>query len=363
MGSAAKADRVARAFLRALWVALVFLLAMPSPAQEPKPTEADWVARNFQFRSGQQLPELKLHYLTLGKPERDSAGHIRNAVLLLHATGSSCQPFLTGGFLGVLFLPGQPLDASRYYVIMPDGIGHGESSKPSDGLRARFPRYDYDDMVRAQYLLVRDGLGVDHLRLVAGMEMGGMQTWLWGERYPDFMDALMPLGSAPAPLAGRARIFRDMVVDSIRGDPGWNGGDYKSQPRGLLAAQYAIFLMTWSPLQLQQLAPTSDIADARFQDLRKRFLRTGDANDLLYQYDASRNYDPGPGLGQIRARVLAVNAADDELNPPELAVERQVKPIGNARFVLIPAGPETRGAASYMRARLWRDYVPQLLAR
>ena len=349
------------------WTAALLLpyLLVPCGAQdEPQPTEADWIARDFAFGTGDRLAELKLHYITLGKPERDAAGRVRNAVLILHGTGSSCQPFLTGGFLGALFLKGQPLDASKYYIVLPDGIGHGESSKPSDGLRARFPYYDYDDMVRAQYLLVHDGLGVDHLRLVLGMEMGGMQTWLWGEKYPGFMDALMPLGSAPVQIGGRSRIFRDMVIDSIRGDPGWNGGDYKAQPRGLLMAQYLVFLMTWSPAQLQQFAPAGDIADARFQDFRKRAMRTGDANDMLYQYEASRNYDPAPSLEKIDAPLLAVNSADDELNPPELGIlEREIKRVPKGRYGLIPTSTETRGQATYMRARVWREYLLELLKR
>jgi homoserine O-acetyltransferase len=343
--------------------AMVSLLALACWAQdEPRPLEGDWVARNFTFGSGETLPELRLHYITLGTPQRDAAGRIRNAVLILHDTGSSSQPFLTGGFLGVLFLKGQPLDASKYYLILPDAIGHGESSKPSDGLHAKFPHYDDGDMVRAQYLLVHDGLNADHLRLVMGAGMGGMQTWLWGERYPDFMDALMPLASAPAQTAGRHRIFRDLVVDSIRTDPAWKDGEYTSPPRGLLAAQFAQFLMTTSPGQLQQLMPTSDVADAQFQTLKKRFLRTVDANDMLYQYDASRNYDPGPALDRIKAPLFAVNSGDDELNPPELGIlEREIQRVAKGRYILIPASEETRGHATAMRARVWREYLSELL--
>jgi len=329
---------------------------------EPQPSEADWVTRKFAFGAGESLPELRLHYITLGTPLRDAVGRIRNAVLILHDTGSSAQPFLAGGFLGVLFLKGQPLDASKYYIILPDAIGHGESSKPSDGLHARFPHYDDGDMVRAQYLLVHDGLKVEHLRLVIGIGMGGIETWLWGERYPDFMDALMPLACAPAQIAGRHRIFRDMVVDSIRTDPAWKEGEYTAPPRGLLAAQFAQFLMTTSPGQLQQLMPTSDVADAQFQALKKRFLRTVDANDMLYQYDASRNDDPGPDLEKIRAPLYAVNSADDELNPPELGtLEREIKRVAKGRYILIPTGEETRGHATAMRARVWRDYLSELL--
>jgi homoserine O-acetyltransferase len=342
---------------------LLSLLAMACWGQdEPRHSEADWVARNFRFGSGETLPELRLHYITLGTPQRDAAGRIRNAVLILHDTGSSAQPFLTGGFLGVLFLKGQPLDASKYYIILPDAIGHGDSSKPSDGLHARFPHYDDGDMVRAQYLLVHDGLKAEHLRLAMGIGMGGMQTWLWGQQYADFMDALMPLASAPAQMAGRQRIFRDLVVDSIRSDPGWKDGEYTSPPRGLLAAQFAQFLMTTSPGQLQQLMPTSDGADAQFQTLKRRFLRTVDANDMLYQYDASRNYDAAPGLEKIGAPLFAVNSADDELNPPELGIlERAIQRVAKGRYILIPASGETRGHATASRARLWRDYLSELM--
>jgi homoserine O-acetyltransferase len=343
---------------------LLSLLALVCRAQEePTPVEGNWIVPNFIFGAGEKLAELRLHYITLGTPQRDGAGHIRNAVLILHDSASGSQPFLTGGFLGVLFLKDQPLDATKYYIILPDAIGHGESSKPSDGLHARFPHYDYDDMVRAQYLLVHDGLQVDRLRLVLGTGMGGMHTWLWGEEYPDFMGALMPLSSAPAQIAGRHRLFRDMVVDSIKTDPAWKDGEYTSPPRGLLAAQFAQFLMTTSPLQLQQYFPTGDVADAQFQVLKKRFLRIADANDMLYQYEASRNYDPGPGLEKIQAPLFAVNFADDELNPPELGIlEREIRRVAKGRYVLIPAGQETRGHATGLRARVWRNYLIELLA-
>jgi homoserine O-acetyltransferase len=329
--------------------------------QDPIPAEDTWVVRDFAFRSGERLPELKLHYLTMGKPRRDAAGHVTNAVLLLHATGASSAPFLTSGFLGALFLQGQALDAERYFLILPDGIGHGESSKPSDGLHANFPAYDYDDMVTAQYRLVREHLNIDHLKLVLGTEMGGMQTWLWGERYPDFMDALLPMGSAPAPISGRQRIYRDMVIDAIQSDPAWNGGEYTAPPRGLLAAQFTMYLMTQSARQLERSAPTPDIADAQFQAWRRRALRLTDANDLLYQFHASKNYDPAQ-IEKIRAKVLAINFADDELNPHDLGiVEAAIRRIPKARYVLIPSSDETRGSATALRARVWREHLPELL--
>lgn len=327
------------------------------------PTEANWTARDFTFGTGDRMAELRLHYITLGKPVRNTAGRVTNAVLILHDTGSSSQPFLASGFLGVLFLAGQPLDAEKYYLIFPDAIGHGESSKPSDGQHAHFPHYDYGDMVSAQYRLVREGLGVDHLRLIAGIGMGGMQAWQWGERYPEFMDALLPLNCSPAQIAGRERIFRDMVIDSIRSDPSWNDGEYTAAPRGLLAAQYAAFLMTSGALQLHRTAPTGDVADAQFQTFKRRVARTVDANDMLYQYEAARNYDASRELGKIRVPVWAINSADDELNPPELGIlEREIRRVAKGRYVLIPASEETRGHATAMRARVWRDHLVELLS-
>jgi len=341
---------------------LCILCAACRAQQDPQPTDGNWVARDFTFNTGEKLAELKLHYLTFGQPQRDAAGHVRNAVLILHGTGSSSAHFLTAGFLGVLFLQGQPLDAEKYFLILPDAIGHGDSSKPSDGLHAKFAAYDYDDMVRAQYRLVREGLGIDHLRLVLGVEMGGLHTWIWGERYPDFMDALMPLASAPVQIAGRHRVYRDMVIDAIQTDPAWNGGEYASPPRGLLAAQFLIYLMTQSAAQLQRVAPNSDVADAQFQAWRRRALRLADANDVLYQFHASRNYDAGPQLEKIRAPLWAINSADDELNPPELGVmEREIKRVAKGRYILIPISTETRGTGTAMRARVWREYLAEML--
>ena len=303
------------------------------------------MAHDFHFASGETLPELRLHYFTLGTPQRD-------AVLILHDVANDSRPFLASGFLGALFLKGQPLDASRYYLILPDAIGHGDSSKPSDGLRTGFPHYDDGDIVRAQYLLLHEGLKIDHLRLVLGIGTGGMETWLWGERYPDFMDALVPLASSPAQIAGRHRLFRDLAIDALRTDPA----------RGLVVAQFAQLLMNSSAAQLQQMLPTGDVADAQFQTLRRKFARSGDADDLLYQYEASRNFDAEPDLGKIRAPLLAINSADDAWNPPELGtLERAIQRVPKGRYVLIPASAETRGHNTAMRARVWRDYVSELL--
>src|SRR5919199_3059327 len=289
-----------------------------APRSYPAPAEGDFLIRDFRFKSGESLPELRLHYTTVGSPARDSSGVVRNAVLILHGTGGTGRAFLREQFAGVLFGKGQLLDATKYFIILPDGIGHGGSSKPSDGLRARFPRYDYDDMVEAQYRLLTEGLGVNHLLLVMGTSMGGMQTWMWGERYPDFMDGLVPLASVPTQIAGRNRMMRAMISDDIRGDPDWNNGEYTRQPRGLVAAMQLLFIMTSSPLQQQRAAPTRDSADSLISQWLRSHLATADANDFLYAFDASRNYDPSPNLERIKAPLLAINSADDEVNPPEL---------------------------------------------
>src|ERR1051326_1525171 len=326
-----------------------------------QPAEGDWTARDFTFKSGEKLAELRLHYLTLGTPAR-AGGHVRNAVLIMHGTGGNGRGFLSENFGGVLFGKGQPLDASKYYIILPDAIGHGKSSKPSDGLHAHFPQYDYDDMVRAQYLLVHDGLGVDHLRLVMGTSMGAMHTWVWGEMYPDFMDALMPLASAPVEIAGRNRIFRKMIIDAIRSDPEWKNGEYTAPLRGLIAAEDALFMMTSSPLQLYKSAPTREKADAEYARLQERRLRV-DPNDMLYTYESSRNYNPSPQLEKIRAPLFAVNSADDEVNPPELGIlEREIKRVARGRYILIPTSDETRGHGTHSRPAIWKNYLLELLA-
>ena len=342
--------------------ALIFLAAfIPAPAQEPRVSEADWTAHDFTFRSGEKLPELRLHYRTLGAPARDNAGHVRNAILILHGTTGTGAAFLSETFAGVLFGPGQPLDANRYYIILPDCIGHGKSSKPSDRLRAHFPHYDYDDMVRAEYLLVHDGLNVDHLRLVMGTSMGAMHTWMWGEMYPGFVDALMPLASAPVQIAGRNRIFREMIIDAIRGDPDWKGGDYSSPPRGMLTAVDVLFMMTSSPLQLQKTAPTRDKADEEYLKIKQRAQRI-DANDMLYAFDASRDYNPEPDLDKITAPLFAVNSADDEVNPPELGIlEREIRRVPRGRYILIPTSDQTRGHGTHSRPAVWKDYLVELL--
>ena len=326
------------------------------------PIQGDFVLHDFKFGSGEVLGDLKLHYRTIGTPRRDRDGVVRNAVLILHGTGGSGAGFLSEQFGGVLFKPGGVLDAAKYYIVLPDGIGHGQSSKPSDGLHMRFPHYDYDDMVTAQYRLLKEGLNVDHLRLVMGTSMGGMQSWVWGEKYPEFMDALMPLASLPVQIAGRNRMMRRMVLDSIKGDPDWHNGEYKTQPRGLTSAIYTLLFMTSSPLQWQKQAPTRDAADRMFDNMVKAQLGRADANDMLYAFDASRNYDPAPNLESIKALLLAVNSADDQVNPPELGIlEREIKRVKRGEYVLIPISDKTRGHGTHSLPEIWKEHLARLL--
>ena len=328
----------------------------------PKPAEGDFVANNFRFRSGEVLPHLRLHYATLGKPIRDGQGKVTNAVLILHGITGSGQQFMRPEFAGVLFGPGQLLDVRRYYIVLPDSIGHGHSSKPSDGLHARFPRYDYADMVNAQHLLLTQGLKVNHMRLVMGTSMGCMHTWIWTETYPDFMDAAMPLACLPVQIAGRNRMMRKMIMDSIRDDPGWMGGEYKQQPAGMKSAAYVFLFMVSSPLQMQKNYPTRDQADAFLDHFVKMETSHLDANDTLYAFDASRDYDPSARLNLIRAPVMFVNSADDQINPPELGItEREIKKVKKGRFVLLPITDQTRGHGTHTLAAVWKQYLAELL--
>jgi homoserine O-acetyltransferase len=345
-------------------VALMFSAicwAQQAPSGYPQQFEGDWTVPDFTFNSGEKLAQLRLHYITLGSPERDAAGHVRNAVLMLHGTGGTSRSFLAAELGGALFGSGQPLDASRYYIILTDAIGTGKSSKPSDGLRMKFPHYRYNDMVRAQYLLVHDGLKVDHLRLVQGASQGGMHTWLWGETYPDFMDALMPMASAPVEIAGRNRMTRTMAIQAIKNDPDWKNGEYTTQPRGLIAARSIRSIMTGSALEFQKENPTAQKADAAVEALAKTALQL-DANDTIYQYEASTDYNPSPMLEKIKAPLFAINSADDEINPPELGImEREIKRVKHGRYILIPLSGETRGHQTYNRAVLWKNYLLELL--
>jgi len=331
-------------------------------AEYPAPTERDFVLRNFRFTSGEVLPQLRIHCRTLGEPRRDAAGIVRNAVLILHGTTGSGAQFIRPEFAGELFGPGQLLDATRYFLILPDGIGHGKSSKPSDALHARFPRYGYLDMIEAQRRLLLEGLQVNHLRLLMGTSMGGMHTWLWGELHPDFMDALMPLASLPTQIAGRNRAWRRVVIDAIRNDPNWRGGDYAVQPPSLDVAAEIIWLMSSNPVLRQAQAPTLSAEDATLDSYVAEFRKTDDANDVLYALEASRDYDPGPALDSIRAPLVAVNSADDLVNPPELGIlEREVTRVRGARAVVVPFSPQTHGHGSHTIATLWKSDLAQLL--
>lgn len=345
-----------------------FMMLMPllNPClaqQKFAPTEADYVAHDFHFKSGETLAELRLHYLTLGKPERNGAGKVTNAVLILHGTGGSGHQFLSPQFADVLFGPGQLLDANRYFIILPDNIGHGKSIKPSDGMRAHFPQYDYDDMVAAQHELLEKGLGVNHLRLVMGTSMGCMHSWVWGETYPEFMDAMMPLACLPVQIAGRNRLWREMVIEGIRQDPEWNNGDYKTEPRAALEISADFLLIAGSaPLLMQKNLPTRDDADKYLDESMKHTMATLDANDLLYAVNASRNYDPSAKLETIKTPVMFVNSADDFINPPELGIaEREIKRVPHGKFVLIPVSDQTHGHGTHTWAAVWQQYLKELL--
>lgn len=335
----------------------------PPQRNYPAPVEGDYVIQNFHFRSGETLPELRIHYRTIGTLERDSAGVTRNAVLIGHGTGGAGTQFLSPQFAGVLFGPGQLLDATRYFIILTDGIGHGKSSKPSDGLHAKFPHYNYDDMVAAQHELLTKKLGVNRLRLVMGTSMGGMQTWVWGENYPDFMDALMPLASLPVEIAGRNRIWRRMAMDAIRNDPEWLGGEYKTQPtRALISAQNLLLFVGSAPLQWQKQAPTREAADKFYADRVTPAVARLDANDLLYQLDASREYNPAPKLETIKAPLVAINSADDVINPPELGLmEQEIKRVKRGRYILIPTSDQTRGHGTHTLPAIWQQYLKELM--
>jgi len=357
---------------RELLVALVMTLALgqagaqnaaENAANPPAPHEGDFVIHNFRFESGETMPELRMHYTTLGTPVKDAGGRTTNAVLVLHGTGGSGHQFLRPIFAGVLFGPGQLLDTSKYYVILPDNVGHGKSSKPSDGMHARFPQYDYADMVSLQHELVEKGLGVEHLRLVMGTSMGCMHSWMWGEAYPDAMDALMPLACLPVEIAGRNRWWRKMIIDGIRQDPEWRNGEYSGEPRAALQISADFLLIAGSaPLHMQQDLPTRDAADKYLEESVKRITAELDANDFLYAVSASRDYDPSSKLGFIKAPVMFINSADDFINPPELGIaEREIKKVKNGRFVLLPASEKTHGHGTHTWAAVWQQYLKELL--
>jgi homoserine O-acetyltransferase len=349
-------------FLLSFLLSMVGLTAAAHAAVWPDPIDGDFTIKDFRFASGETAPELKLHYRTLGKVQKDKKGHVANAVLIMHGTGGSGTQFLNERFGGELFGPGQPLDASKYFIVLIDDIGHGKSSKPSDSLHARFPHYGYDDMLVAEYRVLTEKLKVDHLRLVMGTSMGGMHTWLWGEKYPDFMDALMPLASLPVQISGRNRMMRKMMIDAIRNDPEWNNGEYTRPPRGFVDALHILLIMGSSPLQAQKEAPDRDSADKYLADRVARLLKEDDANDCLYQIESSRDYNPQPNLAAIKAPLLAVNSADDQINPPELGIlEREIKHVAHGRAVVIPISETTHGHGTHTWAAVWKDQLVALL--
>jgi homoserine O-acetyltransferase len=352
-------------FHRTFSVLLISFAALAlHAANYPEPQPGNFVVKDFQFKAGEKLPEVRLHYYTLGTPQKDSSGRVRNAVLILHGTGGSGRQFLTANFGGVVFGPGQLLDATKYFIILPDNVGHGESSKPSDGLHMRFPHYEYDDMIELQYRLLTQGLGVNHLRLVMGTSMGGMHTWLWAEQHPDFIDAAMPLASQPVEIAGRNRMMRRMIMDSIRTDPDWNNGEYKQQPHGLAAALGVLLFMGSAPLRMQKEEPTREQADAFLEKYVADRMKTTDANDMLYYFDASRNYNPEPQLEKITAPLTAVNSADDTINPPELKIiDRDMPRVKNGKYVLLPITDETRGHGTHSLPTIWGNHLAELLKR
>jgi homoserine O-acetyltransferase len=346
-------------------LSLITVAGTLAAADYPTPTEGDYTIHNFKFASGETLPELRIHYRTLGKIDKDAQGKTRNAVLVMHGTTGSGAQFIRPEFAGELFGEDQPLDATKFLIVLPDGIGHGKSSRPSDGLHAKFPHYGYIDMVVAQYRLLTEGLGVNHARLVMGTSMGGMHTWLWGESHPEFMDALMPLASLPTQISGRNRAWRRIIIDAIRNDPSWNSSEYPAnagQPPSLRTAAEMLWFMSSNPVLRQKEAPTLAKTDEALDKFVNDYVKTGDANDVLYALEASHDYDPGPNLEKIHAPLLAINSADDLINPPELGIlEREIKRVPHGRAIVIPLSDKTRGHGSHTVASLWKDELIKLL--
>ena len=346
-------------------IGLVGLAAPARAATAPEPAAHDFTIKAFKFRSGESLPELRIHYYTLGAPHRNAAGKIDNAVLILHGTGGSGRQFRAPQFADVLLVPGGLLDPAKYFLIMPDDIGHGNSSKPSDGLHARFPHYDYDDMVEAEHALVTQGLGVQRLRLVMGTSMGCMHSFLWAEHWPDQIAAAMPLACLPVEIAGRNRMWRQMVMDAITSDPAWEGGEYKTEPMGALRdAENLLMVAGATPLPMQLQDPTGEAVKSWYEEQLPTRLKGLDANDLLYAVASSRSYDPSKDLEKIKAPLTWVNSADDFINPPELGIAQKMAPrIKAGRFVLIPTSPETHGHGTHTWAALWKTQLAALLKR
>jgi len=342
-----------------------FAQASPAAAALAAAKEGDFILKDFRFRSGESLPELRMHYTTLGTPIRDAAGHVTNAVMVLHGTGGDGHQFFRPQFADVLFAPGGLLDPAKTYIILPDGIGHGKSSKPSDGLHMRFPHYDYADMVEAEYRLAHDGLKIDRLRLVMGTSMGCMHIFVLGEAHPDYARALMPMACLPTSLVGRNRLWRRITIDAIQADPAWQGGEYKSQPVESLRTAEALSIMVGSaPIQMQKALPTPAAVEAEAADVVANRWKAMDANDYIYQLDASRDYDPSADLDKITTPVMWINSADDVINPPELGLAEILAPkIRNGRYLLIPASERTHGHSTHTWAAVWQDQLKALLDR
>ncbi len=336
---------------------LFFSIPIASAADYPTPVQGDYIFPTFQFHDGKTPKDLRIHYRTLGSPDHP-------AILILHGTTGSGEQFIRPEFAGELFGKDQLLDAENYFIILPDDIGHGKSSKPSDGLKANFPNYDYQDMVTAEHQLVTDGLKINHLRLVMGTSMGGMHTWLWGETYPDSMDALMPLASLPTQISGRNRMWRTMISEAIRTDPQWQNGNYTTQPNGLRFAAEMLFFMSSNPRLRYEESPTGEKADKTLDDYAAKAMKTMDANDVLYAVESSRDYDPAPALEKILAPLIAVNSADDLINPPDQNIlETQIKRVKNGKAIVLPETDQTRGHGSHTVAALWKQYLQELLAQ
>lgn len=352
-------------------VCLILSCALAATAQNPRvskwPAKDNiYVIHNFHFGSGETIAELNLHYLTLGQPHRGTDGHVDNAILLLHGTGGDRHTLLNPVFSDVLFGPGEPFDITKYFLILPDDIGHGDSSKPSDGLRMKFPQYDYDDMVRSQYIMLTEGMHVDHLRLILGTSMGCMQSWIWGETYPQFMDALAPFACFPVELAGRNRMTRYIAIESVKHDPAWKGGEYTNEPvEGLRGAEAMLLIMGSSALQLQKNYPTRTQAEKYVDDYMARTISRVDANNFIYYINASRNYNPEPKLSSIVAPALWINSADDFINPPEVAqiISPRVLPkMPKTKFIDLPITDETRGHGTHTHAAVWKDELVKFMA-
>lgn len=355
--------RRVRWFLAGVAASATIVIATPQPL-EAQPRAGDFTIPEYRFESGEVLRDVRLHYVTLGTPRRNAAGNVTNAVLILHGTGGTGGQFLGQGFAGGLYGAGQPLDTARYYIILPDNIGHGGSSKPSDGLRMKFPRYGYTDMVKLQHRLVTERLGVQRLHVVMGTSMGCMHAWVWGTLYPTAVDGLVPLACAPTQIAGRNRMMRRMIRDDIMRDPEWNGGNYTAPPRGLRSALGMLFMMTSAPLVQQRQAPTRDAADSAIVAFLDARMKNTDANDMLYQFDSSSDYDPSPHLERVVVPVLAINSADDLVNPPELGLMERLMPrVKQGEYILIPTSERTRGHGTHSQPAIWGEMLRRFLAK